>query len=334
MNTYMYKNPDLTDAVNTGSAPFNGLSISGKWFLAILMVVIFALSCDNPADNGNPGDAIYSVEVNEPDRVIEGTNLVFTITRSIDTSNESTLSYSFSGEATYGEDYIDPNNLSVSFDRGQTTAEIILETIEDDETEEEESVILTLTHASDGTFDPNSSESTGYIRDAIPSCIGPEGNTLFINFDDIDKPGSNRIEDGYHGFVWGDFWSRDNINRDPQREPAYGWFDGIVSNPNAIYPSFGAQPGSVSVITRNEPFVLKSFYMSALGINEPLPVTLRYRDNKGNTIGEETFVVSRGQKAFIEPDTDIMYSKCMYTITFNQPVLGASFIIDDMTFIH
>jgi len=308
--------------------------IKGKRLLAFCTVVLIAISCDdNPG--GNKGNAIYSVDVNDPVRVLEGFNLVFTVTRSVDTSNESTVSYRLTGEATYGEDYIDLNARSISFTPGQTTAEIVLETLVDDETEEEESVILTLTSATDGTIDPNSSEAVGYIRDGIPSCVGPDGNVLFIDFDDIEVPGASRLQDGYYGFIWGDWWVKDDIMRsqDEGNEPQRGWFDGIVSNPNAIYPSFGAQPRSVSVIMRNEPFVLQSFYMSSLSYDE-LPVTLQYRDSGGNIVGEETFVVSRGEKAFIEPDVNIMYVHCLTTITFNQPQLGASFIIDDMTFIY
>ncbi|MCC5905036.1 MAG: hypothetical protein JJU13_02400 [Balneolaceae bacterium] len=310
-------------------------SFISKRLLVIFTAALFTFSCSDNLGDSNKGNAIYSVEVKEPIRVLEGTDLVFIVTRSTDTSNESTVSYSLSGEATYAVDYIDPNALSISFTPGQTTAEIVLETLEDDETEEEESVILTLTGATDGTIDPNSSEATGYIRDGIPSCVGPDGNVLFIDFDDIEVPGSSRLQDGYHGFIWGDWWVKDDIMRsqDEGNEPQRGWFDGIVSNPNAIYPSFGAQPRSVSVIMRNEPFVLKSFYMSALSYDE-LPVTLEYRDKGGNIVGEETFVVSRREKALIEPDVNIMYVYCLTTITFNQPQLGASFIIDDMTFIY
>lgn len=311
--------------------------------VALIGLVLFFQACsDNPGGNSK-GNALYSAEVNEPVRVIEGdgTNLVFTVTRKEDISNESTVSYMLSGEATYGEDYDDLNTRTVSFTPGQTTAKINLEPLGDDETEEEESVVLTLTNASDGTFDPNSSEATGYIRDGIPSCVGPNGEVLFINFDDIKPYASGagdatRLSDGYHGFIWGDWWARDDVKRsqDEGKEPGYEWFAGIVSKPNAIYPSFGAQPGYISVIQREEPFVLQSFYMSALGTDDDLPVTLEYRDKGGNVIGEQTFVVSRGEKAFIEPDTNIMYAKCLSTISFNQPVLGASFIIDDMTFVH
>ena len=297
--------------------------------------------CDDPASDDN-GDAVYWVEVKEPERVLEGTDLTFVIRREVDQSNQSTVSYAFSGDATYGEDFTDPNDLAVSFEPGQTSAEIILETLNDDETEEEESVVITLTRASDGRIEPEGKEATGYIRDGGPSCAGPEGNVLFVDFDDISTDHSagagsgTRLRDGYHGFIWGDWWARDDVMRsqDEGKEPEYGWFAGIVSNPNAIYPSFGAQPGSVSVIARDEPFVLKSFYLSALGIDEPLPITVRYRSRDGHVFGEETFVVSRGEKAFIEPDTDIMYAHCLGTISFNQPVLGASFIIDDMTFIR
>lgn len=309
--------------------------------IALAASLLFLSACDDPASS-NDGDAIYSVVVNEPERAIEGTDLVFTISRSVDLTQESTVSYRFSGDATYDEDFEDPNGLSVSFAAGQASAEIRLETLMDQETEEEESVVLTLTRASDGNPDPDGREATGHIRDAGTSCIGPAGRTVFIDFDDIAGEHSptagdaTRISDGYKGFIWGDWWARDNIMR-PQyegREPLYGWFDGIVSAPNAIYPSFGAQPGSVSVITRSEPFILKSFYMSALGYNGSLPVTLRYRDRNGSIVAEETFSVERAEKAFIEPDMESIGGHCIYTITFNQPVLGASFIIDDMTIVH
>ncbi len=335
MNSSLFKNTQLPGAANNGMNRTNGPAICIRQLLVFFMAVLFAVSCDDNPGDSNKGNAIYSVEINEPIRVLEGFNLVFTVTRSVDTSNESTVSYRFSGEATYGEDYIDPNARSISFTPGQTTAEIILETIVDDETEEEESVILTLLNATDGSIDPDLSVATGYIRDGIPSCVGPDGNVVFINFDDITIPGSSRLQDGYYGFIWGDWWVRDDIFRsqDEGNEPERGWFDGIVSKPNAIYPSFGAQPRSVSVIMRSEPFVLQSFYMSSLGYDD-LPVTLQYRDKGGNIIGEETFVVSRGEKAFIEPDVNIMYVHCLTTITFNQPQLSASFIIDDMTFIY
>ena len=310
----------------------------------LLMIGIFFLlqGCDdNPVDKG---DAVYAVEVNEPVRVLEGRDLVFTITRSVDLSQESMVSYNLTGEATYGEDYTDPNDRSVSFSAGQSSVEVRLETIVDQEPEEEESVILTLVNATDGEIDPNFREATGYIRDGSGTCVGPAGNVLFVDFDDIttDNPydtgagDATRLWDGYQGFIWGDWWARDDRFRsqDEGREPLYGWFDGIVSPPNAIYPSWGAQPGSISVIARNEPFALKSFYMSALGINDPLPVTLLYRDFGGGIFGQETFTVSRGEKAFIEPDMDIMFLHCLRAISFTQPVLGASFIIDDMTFIH
>jgi len=313
--------------------------------VALTGLVLFFQACADTPSGSSRGNAIYSVEANEPIRVIEGegTNLMFTVTRSEDLSNESIVLYMLAGEATYGEDYDDLNSRTVSFTPGQTTAEINLEPLRDDETEEEESVVLTLTNASDGTLDPNSSEATGYIRDGVPSCVGPNGDVLFIDFDDISygegisgAGDATRIEDGYHGFIWGDWWARDDVKRsqDEGREPRYGWFDGIVSKPNAIYPSFGAQPQSISVIKRDEPFVLQSFYMSALGTDDALPVTLQYRDKGGSVIGEQTFVVSRGEKALIKPDTDIMYAKCLSTISFNQPVLGASFIIDDMTFVY
>ncbi len=295
---------------------------------------------ESPVDNGN---AIYAIEVNDPERVLEGTDLVFTITRSVDLSKESTVMYDFAGEATFGEDYDDPNGGSISFSAGQSTMEIRLETLRDDETEEEETLEVILLRASDGGVDPNLRMATGYIRDGIPSCSGPEARTVFINFDDIQSPlpgvpaagSGTRLQDGYRGFIWGDWWARDDVMRsqDEGQEPGRGWQAGMTSTPNAIYPSFGAQPGSVSVIAKNEPFILKSFYMSALSTDN-LPVTLRYRDATGAEVGQETFIVSRGSKTLIQPDINIMSVNCLSTVSFTQPTLGASFIIDDMTLVY
>lgn len=333
MSTFNCKKNRLSDAEKIVITQTHSKSNTAKRLLAILTMVFFAISCSDNLSDNHKGDAVYSVEVNEPVRVIEGTNLVFTVTRSVDTSNESIVSYLLSGEATYGEDYIDLNALSISFTPGQTTAEIVLETLVDDETEEEESVVLTLVDASDGKIDPNSSEAIGYIRDGYPACIGPDGTTLFIDFDDFDlsNTGAQRLQDGYHGFIWGDWWVRRRIA--DHLQPERGWNEGIVSEPNAIYPHFGAQPGHVSVIRRNEPFVLKSFYLSSQSSDE-LPITLRYRDTGGTIVGQETFIVSRGEKALIEPDVNIMYVHCLNTVSFTQPQLGASFVIDDMTFIY
>lgn len=295
---------------------------------------------DSPVDNG---DAIYAVEVDEPIRVLEGTDLVFTITRTVDLSKESTVLYNFSGEATSGEDFVDPNSGSASFSSGQSSMKIRLETIRDDETEEEESVEITLLRASDGKIDPGLQRATGYIRDGIPSCVGPQAANVFIDFDDIRSASGTaagagsgtRLADGYHGFTWGDWWAKDDVSRsqDEGQEPGRGWYNGIVSAPNAIYPSFGAQPGSVSVIASSEPFILKSFYMSALSTDN-LPVTLRYRGANGNIVGQETFTVSRGAKVLIQPNADIMAVNCLSTVSFTQPTLGASFIIDDMTLVR
>ena len=304
------------------------------------LVRVPAVTADQDSDGGASGDAIYTVTIEEPDRVIEGENdLVFTVTRSGNTSEVSTVTYWLSGEATFEEDYIDLNFLSISFAPGQTTASIILVTLSDDETEEEEDVVLTLTSATDGVIDPNAGEAIGYIRDGGFGCVGPDGEIIFIDFDELAlDPNLHSdtviLRDGYHGFIWGDWRAKDNIIRsqDEGKEPAYGWFDGIVSDAFAIYPNFGAQPGSVSVIAREEPFVLQSFYMSALAIDD-LPVTLQYRDKNGSIVGSETFYVDRGEKKLIEPDQDIMYANCITYITFNQPQLGASFVIDDMTFI-
>lgn len=307
----------------------------------VLPLLLFVLpACDDPASD-EKGDAVYSAVVNDPDRVLEGTDLVFTINRSVDLSKASTVAYEFSGDATFGEDYEDPNDRKVTFASGQASAEIRLETLLDQDTEEQESVVLTLVSASDGNKDSNSTEATGFIRDAGSSCIGPEGTTVFIDFDDITGEhgptagDATRLSDGYYGFIWGDWWARDDIMRpqDEGQEPGRGWFDGIVSKPNAIYPNFGAQPGFVSVITRSGPFMLKSFYLSALS-KDGLPVTLRFRDRSGSIVSEETYSVSRGEKAFIEPDMDSIAGHCIYTITFNQPVLGSSFIIDDMTLVY
>lgn len=343
MNIFIYKHTRPSEAESHCSMQCNRYPAAGRRLPVFFMTLLVAISCSDNLGSNSTGNAIYSVEINEPVRVIEGdgTDLVFTITRSEDISNESTVSYMLSGDATHGEDYDDLNGFTVSFNPQQIAKDVVLETLGDDETEEEESVILTLTRASDGAFDPDASDATGYIRDGASSCVGPDGDVLFIDFDDITPyetgaGDATRLSDGYHGFVWGDWWARDDVMRsqDEGKEPSYGWFVGIVSSPNAIYPSFGAQPQSVSVITRDEPFVLQSFYMSALGTDDVLPVTLLYLDKGGTVIGEETFSVSRGEKAFIEPDTEIMYAKCLYTITFNQPVLGSSFIIDDMTFVH
>lgn len=115
---------------------------------------------DDPATYSITGGT-SSVEGTAPDA---GGELVFTVTRTLGTA-AADITYSLGGTAASGTDFVAPSG-TVSFAAGETTAEIRVAITSDALTESAETIVVTLTGASDGgTIDASAAEATGTIID-------------------------------------------------------------------------------------------------------------------------------------------------------------------------
>ncbi|RYF41001.1 MAG: hypothetical protein EOO38_21205, partial [Cytophagaceae bacterium] len=108
---------------------------------------------------------------------IEGNNLVFTLSRTVD-AGAQTANFIWGGTATAGSDYGTPTGV-VAFAPGELTKQVVLSTYMDNLTEVNESVIIKLTGITGpGSFDP-SGQATGLIIEpdgqAVPSAPPASG---------------------------------------------------------------------------------------------------------------------------------------------------------------
>ncbi|MEM9528639.1 MAG: ExeM/NucH family extracellular endonuclease, partial [Bacteroidota bacterium] len=134
------------------------------------------------------------------------TNGGFTFFLSQTAGSNVTIMYSLTGTATLGTDYTDSASGSIVIPAGQTSATLTLVTVDDNEAEFTESIELTITNVSDGTFTIGSGATIALLDDE------PMATTLISQ---IQGSGNNSPLAGetvmVEGIVVGDFQGGDGV---------------------------------------------------------------------------------------------------------------------------
>ena len=108
-------------------------------------------------------DGAPKVSIADAEPVTEGGTLAFSVTLSNPGSEEIRVSYSLTGSAARGDDYTDGGSGTLTFAPGDVRRVISLATVDDDTSEMEETVVVTLAAPDPATLDR--AVATGRIRD-------------------------------------------------------------------------------------------------------------------------------------------------------------------------
>lgn len=185
----------------------------------------------------------------------EGDNLVFTVTRSGNTSIAVSASYSTSGgTATSGSDFTASSG-TVSFAAGQTTATITVATLRDVTAESAEAMTVTLSNPSANASISNAS-ATGTISDVPPAYFsignasGTEGGTLTFT---VSRTGNTAIATSVN-------WATANGTADASTD--------YFTASGTLYFAAGQTTATINVTTRDDT-VLESTEAMTVSLSAP-----------------------------------------------------------------
>lgn len=158
-DSYLYRNdntgPDGGWIAANWMAPGNDV-LDGQSFAQMGAIVPFGTYSTTP-----PGPSV--MVAGGTDASEDGTQGTFTLILSQTANTDVTITYSFSGTATQNADYIDAGAGSAIITAGQTTQTVILDAIDDGDSEPAETIILTVDAVSDATFSAGASDEINLI---------------------------------------------------------------------------------------------------------------------------------------------------------------------------
>ena len=199
--SYRPSNFDTSDSFNSpapgGSygvdfSVFNNTNPNGTWSLYVMD--------DASGDSGNIAgwslsilfDPVVTVVASSATVTEDGTpNLVYTFTRTGDTSNPLTVSYILGGTATLGTDYTgiapSPDTKTVTFLAGSATATVTLDPTPDSEIETHETVSLSLVEGPDYSVGTTTPVTGTIANDDLPVI------TLAVSPDIVSEDGTPNL---------------------------------------------------------------------------------------------------------------------------------------------
>ncbi|MCY4162972.1 MAG: hypothetical protein OXE93_01955, partial [bacterium] len=176
-------NPDDRRSVTIShSASESGFEPSDTYEVAV------TVTDDDAAPSVSVGDAVAVAEGNS---TAVTTDMTFTVTLSAESGRDVTVDYSLGGSASAGSDYTAPNPLSVEIPAGKTTAEIVVAVKGDVVVEGDETVVVTLSSATNAVLAATDAGKTGTGTitndDATPDVVLRRSTTVAEGATEAEK---------------------------------------------------------------------------------------------------------------------------------------------------
>ncbi|MCY4256901.1 MAG: hypothetical protein OXE04_01230, partial [bacterium] len=176
-------NPDDRRSVTIShSASESGFEPSDTYEVAV------TVTDDDAAPSVSVGDAVAVAEGNS---TAVTTDMTFTVTLSAESGRDVIVDYSLGGSASAGSDYTAPNPLSVEIPAGKTTAEIVVAVKGDVVVEGDETVVVTLSSATNAVLAATDAAKTGTGTitndDATPDVVLRRSTTVAEGATEAEK---------------------------------------------------------------------------------------------------------------------------------------------------